>query len=301
MRTATSYTFTMDILETVDTIFEKLKKIGGENNEQLPSLEKYVEEEMSALLDAEAPIRENFEKVFNFMTFEGTMGLQLSGSAAEGAMMARLFQESKDLELEVDAMKNMFTIPQEVSHLLEPVKDKIGFVRLPFCHELCSGSGFDYYYVKDFGGGKNDPYISPLVIKDTCKYMSEVVRGNQFTNYLFDFFPDRVKPGTGSCKHGDTFSKTETTMAIKIKIPSKSFCSSTDFVPAVHLLFWPHQATTWITRYRVWPPQDTIQSIVDKGCQVVPRSSPDGDVHSEWRLSFSGPEAILAKLRSKQQ
>ena len=34
---------------------------------------------------------------------------------------------------------------------------------------------------------------------------------------------------------------------------------------------------------------------------MVPRSSPGGDVHSEWRLSFSGSESILAQLRSEEQ
>ena len=76
---------------------------------------------------------------------------------------------------------------------------------------------------------------------------------------------------------------------------------SVDFVPAIHLHFWPHQAVTWITRHRLWPSHDCVQSLVRKGCQVVPRSSPGGDVHSEWRLSFSGPEAVLAQLRSKEQ
>ena len=76
---------------------------------------------------------------------------------------------------------------------------------------------------------------------------------------------------------------------------------SCDCVPAVHLHFWPHEAVTWITRHRLWPPQDIIQSIVDKGCQLIPRSSPDGDIHSEWRLSFSNPEATLAQHRSKEQ
>ena len=76
---------------------------------------------------------------------------------------------------------------------------------------------------------------------------------------------------------------------------------SVDHVPALKLLFWPLQAQAWINRPRNYPSRDIIQSIVDKGCQIVPRSSPGGDIHSELRLSFSNPEAILAKLRSKDQ
>ena len=74
-----------------------------------------------------------------------------------------------------------------------------------------------------------------------------------------------------------------------------------DHVPALKLSFWPLQAQEWIDRNRKWPSADIVQSIVDKGCQIVPRSSPGGDIHSECRLSFSNPEAELAKLRSKDQ
>ena len=70
---------------------------------------------------------------------------------------------------------------------------------------------------------------------------------------------------------------------------------SLDQVPSLRLYFWPQQAPNWIERSRQWPLQDDIQHIVDDGCQVVPRSSPGGDSHSECRLSFSIPEARLAK------
>ena len=76
---------------------------------------------------------------------------------------------------------------------------------------------------------------------------------------------------------------------------------SMDHVPALKLLFWPLQAQAWINRTRKYPSRDIIQSIVDGGCQLVPRSSPGGDSNSECRLSFSNPEAILARLRNKDQ
>ena len=101
-------------------------------------------------------------------------------------------------------------------------------------------------------------------------------------------------------------SLTETTAADEIVWPRgvglpPLLVMSSDYVPAVHLPFWPSQASDWIIRSRVFPPHDTIQSIADEGCQVVPRTSVGGDVHTEWRLSFSRAEATLAKLRSKEQ
>ena len=222
--------------------------------------------------------REQYNKLFEF-----------SGSTVEGAMMARCFQLKQDWkEVELGIMMNLFTIPQEVSHLLEPVEDKPGFVCLHyitlrfvhFCQELLPD-----IYTKN---AEDLPqYISPFMIKDHMVNEASEMNLNLLNTQR-------------------SSSKTETTIQLKLdhKFYSTNDCflhTSIDFVPAVRLLFLPDQATTWITRQCLWPQQDTIQSIVDKGCHVVPRSSPGGDGHSEWRLSFSGPEAILAQFRSKEQ
>ena len=138
---------------------------------------------------------------------------------------------------------------------------------------------------------KTPKYINPLIIRDGCKANAEQITSD-IASYQDRFCPNFKVKSSGST--------TETTVEVKVDdIPLIHM--STDFVPAVHLPFWPHQASSWITRRHLWPPQDTIQSIVDKGCQVVPRSSPGGDANSEWRLSFSGPEAILAQERTQDQ
>ena len=274
--------------ETLDTqlpvILENLKKLDVDN-EQLPSLEQYVHDEICALLDAESSIGEYIMTCWD--PFQEDCDVQFSGSMVEGATMARCFQRKKDWrEVEIDIMFNLFTIPQDVSHLLEPVEDKIGFVRLPFSKELCAG----YYAVyaeiylsdtKDIThcSGQMPQYISPMLIKD-----DEMNRAACLGPLGF------------MCSE----SKTETTREAVYDVLGV-FHMNIDDVPAVRLQFWPQQAATWITRCRLWPPQDTIQSIADEGCNVVPRSSPGGDVHSEWRLSFSLPETSLAQLRTEEQ
>ena len=123
----------MDILETLKISLEKLKKLEDEDSEQIPCLDKYVQSEILALLDAEEPFREILmENLQLGVPADAVIDnvMQFSGSLVEGAMCARFFQENTDLEIEVDIMHNQFTIPKEVSHLLEPVKDKFGFVRL---------------------------------------------------------------------------------------------------------------------------------------------------------------------------
>ena len=125
----------MDNAVTLDVqlkrILEKLK----------PSTEKYVQDQICALPDVDSSVRESFVEmvklVNNRYSDQVLRDLLLSGSVVEGAMMARCFQNNEDWnEIEIDIMFNEFTISQEVSHLLEPVENKLGFVRLPFCKEL---------------------------------------------------------------------------------------------------------------------------------------------------------------------
>ena len=261
--------------------------------------------------DAEASIGENHIKLCKLTFHDPTVWDKVfifSGSVVEGAMMARCFQKKKEWkELETDIMINIFRIPQEVSHLLELVEDKPGFVRLPFCQKLCPEILYKKYvqnlkvtYVP-YSLDQLYQYISPLIIREGVKAM--FVRAAN-ADPRACFMHDLVQ---SLCNLKERESKTETTLEVNIdmhhKITNESICHySTDIVPAVHLNFWPHQAANWITRRRLWwPLQGTIQSVVNKGCQLVPRSSPGGDVHSEWRLSFSGAEAILSQLRSKKQ
>ena len=198
-------------------------------------------------------------------------------------------------------MYKLFTLPKEVSRLLEPVQDKPGFVRLPY-QELYSV--YFHPVVAEVQGRPGfEPftetqYISPLIVKNSVGHLLQYSDADDNASHL-------VRLIVGSCKVTGTDSISETTAEgtfnIKAKDGSLIVHASIDHVPTVRLLFWPPQAASWVTRSRLWPPHDIIQSIVDKGCHLVPRSSAGGDIHSEWRLSFSAPEAILAQLRTKEQ
>ena len=303
------HTIIMDISKTLDVqlhirmIIEKLKKLGDGDNEQRPSLEKYVQDRICALEDADRSVREHYRKMFAFTKHpESSENRICSGSMVEGAMTARCFQNRIDWrEIEMDLMFTMFTIPQETGHLLESVENKPGFVRLPFSRSLCPSAFYYQYVTMLMTGSKKVPYsldrlpkyISRLVIKD---YLKNAIPASLL----------RLPSGYGSeVKAKVSQHKTETTLEISrdVSFFGHAFVHiSMDCVPSVRLLFWPHHAAAWITRHRRWwPQQDTIQSIVDKGCQLVPRSSPGGNVHTEWRFSFSGPEAILAQLCNEKQ
>ena len=319
----------MDIDETLAISLEKLKKL--RDNKEQPNMEKCVKDNISAILDAEVPIREFWINLIRALEAylssrmsrraHGICRRELSGSVVEGATTARIFQVDKDyhLEIEIDVMFNEFTIPPELSHLIEAVKNKPGFVRLPFCLLPADDIGWYIEFAKIFltrHENENEQYsleqmleyVSPLVIRDTVQYFFDYLSRSDFGNFVRDLL------GVDSVSLPDfkvNTSLTETTAAEEYVFTSKEDAAplglpqphvySFDDVPAVHLPFWPLQASGWIIRCRVWPPHDTIQSIADEGCQVVPRTSPGGDVHSEWRLSFSRPEASLAKLRSREQ
>ena len=313
----------MDIDETLAISLEKLKKL--RDNKEQPNMEKYVKDNISAILDAEAPIREYWINLFggaeahaaSWLGAPNICPFELSGSVVEGATTARIFQVDKDLEIEIDIMLTYFIIPHELSHLLEAVKNTPGFVRLPF--RLLPADLVDEYIdsAKRFlGRHENEQYsleqmreyISPLVIRDAAKDVNDYIPASDIWNFFGDLFgvslPDLKSNNslteTSLAQETVLTSQEDAARRARLGLPPLPVFSSDD-VPAVHLPFWPRQASGWIIRCRVWPPHDTIQSIADEGCQVVPRTSPGGDVHSEWRLSFSRPEASLAKLRSREQ
>ena len=197
MRTV-ACTITMDNAKKMDTqfamILENLEKLGDGNNEKLPSIEKYVQDKICALLDVDTSIREIYRKMFTCDDEE----LKLSGSVVEGAMLARCFQTNEDWnEIELDMMRNLFTIYNSfnctncshVIHLLEPVEDKPGFVRIPFHQELFSEHFYTFYTEDILGISKNasssldqiPEYINPLLIREYIKdhndgFMNRILR-----------------------------------------------------------------------------------------------------------------------------
>ena len=179
-------------------------------------------------------------------------------------------------EIEVDTMMIFGTVPKEASWAIEPVSGKLGFIRL-----LHEPAGYSYVYNNGVIPRTHDciyhgKYICPMRCKEVTLIQS-----------------NRGSPGIFT-----SLNMTETTLDTASDFGS--LCIHRDHVPSFHLLSWPHEASAWISRHRHWPQQQTIQSIADKGCHIVPRSSLGGDIHSEWRLSFSMSETTLAQLRSKE-
>ena len=56
---------------------------------------------------------------------------------------------------------------------------------------------------------------------------------------------------------------------------------------------WPEPAQQWAARERYWPEKSVVEKVVSSGFHVVPKSSPQGNMETEWRLSFSDAELCL--------
>ena len=79
-------------------------------------------------------------------------------------------------------------------------------------------------------------------------------------------------------------------------------CISIDKVPAITVKDWPHIASEWVNRGRLWPSLSLVKEIVMKGCHVVPKPCYGAKSNGllDWRWSFSLAEIILATTRTKE-
>ena len=214
-----------------------------------------------------------------------------------------IFQPEDWKEVELDFMHNCVELPSDASAGIECVEGKPGFVK--FQYDSLYSEYFTilplWNYMRD-NKIKSHPqatYISPMYMKDRMTKIVAMIEP-VYMQLAGSFFFGRPINVT-QVETNNTETTAEQEFDFKEADGSLIEHVSLDQVPSVRLYFWPQQAANWIKRSRQWPPHDDIQRIVDDGCQVVPRSSPGGDSNSEWRLSFSIPEASLAKLRSLDQ
>ena len=210
-------------------------------------------------------------------------------------------------------MHSCVELPSDASAAIECVEGKPGFIRflydplyskyfakVPLRNKMRNCEPTPEPEPEPHAQTPQTRYINPMLMKNNMKKLVDEINPvymQMVGNFFFGhpIIVDRVETA-------NTETTAEQNIYFKEADGSLIVHVSLDQVPSVHLHFWPQQATDWITRKkRCWPLHDAIQRIVDRGCQVVPRSSPGGDSKSEWRLSFSIPEVTLAKLRSPDQ
>ena len=75
---------------------------------------------------------------------------------------------------------------------------------------------------------------------------------------------------------------------------------SFDVAMAVHCRRWPHAASDFFQRASAWSDQ-LMNEIHQQGVDIVPKPSPGGNPHTEWRWSFSRVETTLFQQFSTEQ
>ena len=83
--------------------------------------------------------------------------------------------------------------------------------------------------------------------------------------------------------------------------PKEASIPKIDSVFALSCEGWPVHAKHWPKRKRKWPSKDIINEIINGGYHLVPKASPGGNQHVEWRVSFSSAENyIMGKISNVQ-
>ena len=106
----------------------------------------------------------------------------------------------------------------------------------------------------------------------------------------------------GKCSFLEVFLEVKEDHIQKIRNKIQVMHSSFDVVPAITIDDWPHIASEWVIRDRVWPTLSLVKEIVMGGCHIVPKPF-YGHQRNElldWRWSFSVAEMTLANARTKQ-
>ena len=185
----------------------------------------------------------------------------LVGSAVEGASMCRLLKYPRCYG-EFDMLW--------VKHKLANEK----------CGKLVRHSGQPGWYWVETS-------ISESVITQKKNFMEGIPPLYRFTHPETECVMSEVGPSAA----------TEITFP---QIDGSTMTSSSDYVPAVKLDFWPSEAWEWVHRSRKWPHVPLVVDITQTPCFLVHKPFRlDDPFANEWYISFTLAEKIIARKRSE--
>ena len=87
---------------------------------------------------------------------------------------------------------------------------------------------------------------------------------------------------------------------------SLEFSTGVDFVESIRCRNFPELFSEWIARERKygWPSEETIEEIIDTGCELIARLEPNEYLFENktcWVVSFSKAERILINSWTEKQ
>ena len=227
----------------------------------------------------------------------------MTGSAAEGCLLARWFREGKAI-FEVDLLFAGISLTQDnFEKNIEELPRKPGFVKI--LYDKTIADSFHPKLRSDIIAIQNSiesPYLCGGRIKRDMtlrriRYQDEEGAVKLIVSMFLGVPMTSISVDDKSDVDGPSAN-----VYVNVKTPTGHFLEySSDNVPAARCDFWPPLAKEWISRQRRWPSDDVITGIVQKGCHLVAKSTVGGDEDFEWRWSFSIAEKELALRRNPHQ
>ena len=263
--------------------------------------------------------------------------VQILGSVSEGAIISRMFfptvnNETADhtitKELEIDIELLLGVLHKEHSHMLIPVAEKPGYVRLHIndrvdynflasisnlfgkwkraaedkClsfHDLEKNLGFKFvnkngFFLSHSAKGFYRQKHSSIRSSPIKRRISECVAAAMNTD------PDNVT----ILRVGNDITKASLETVYSVFINDNKFVQlAIDNVGCIQFQWWPEDAEEWVTRERTWPSVETIE-MLSSCCYIIAKPSneeKDNLESTEWCYSFAHVEKELANRRSEQQ
>ncbi|CAC5386221.1 MB21D1 [Mytilus coruscus] len=139
-----------------------------------------------------------------------------------------------------------------------------------------------------------DPEYVKFKLLKRCVKIWEICSDNEylspskFSNHFYDLVNnclEKLKPD------GKIELEGKGTVAATLNCCHEKFDFSVDLVPAVRCKPWSTNPYWMTDKTRQWPPRDILASFIERGTELVSKSSRDGGNY--WRLSFSHAETEL--------
>ncbi len=235
----------------------------------------------------------------------------LSGSCSEHTAICRWFRENKP-NIEVDIMYKIGIVSEDMAKIiLDPLINYPGFFRVRSgehiynCLSPFMQSRYDFLFAEEnhCPDIRHGDYINTKMLRELCANVLKFKdRDNGGRDTAAKFLG---LDGQASLRHKASLTGPSACIELDLGasgMPVGKF--SVDNVVCWELPFWPEIANSWLSdeRRKHWPAREIVQEIVRQGCHIVPKSPTTlVEGNTEWRLSFSAAERILALSRTPVQ
>lgn len=237
--------------------------------------------------------------------------LHLVGSTMEGPLIGRMFQSSGPcIESEIDVMLAIALInkvDESDIHVVKiPGKDGFYNVKHFTSDSLCVPEHLKIRFNRFLDQGRGQNFISA---EDVKAFTSSATEFKDDSGFIAQLFASLHKTNQGAftlhCQrkicgpacNNEAILQKDGTDILKLSI---------DGVPCIEVKTWPADLVQeWSSRDRQWPSPEVVRQALETPCHLVAKpqwnSTESESDPSEWRLSFTRVENLLASQRTECQ